>query len=39
MDGEEKVLIERPCWPRVVQYFVTGLSSRLQDVLQAQNTS
>jgi hypothetical protein len=24
-EGEEKVLIERPGWPSVVQYFVTGL--------------
>ena len=23
--GREKVLIERPLWPNVVQYFVTGL--------------
>lgn len=24
--GREKVLIERPLWPNVVQYFVTGLA-------------
>lgn len=24
--GEKKVLIERPLWPNVVQYFVTGLA-------------